>query len=62
MPPVKPAPKLSPTAPEDHDRAAGHVLAAIGAAALDHRGAPELRTAKRSPACPAANSSPAVAP
>jgi hypothetical protein len=61
MPPVMPAPKLSPTGPGSR-RAAGHVLAAVRAAALDHGDAPELRTAKRSPAWPAANSRPAVAP
>ena len=48
---------------EDDRDAAGHVFAAVGAAALDHgRRRPELRTAKRSPAWPAANSLPAVAP
>ena len=37
---------------QDHDNAAGHVFAAMIASALDNRRAPELRTAKRSPATP----------
>ena len=37
MPPDMPAPKLRPVAPDDDDSAAGHVLAAVVADALDHR-------------------------
>ena len=49
--------------PAEHDdAAAGHVLAAVVADALDDGVAPELRTAKRSPARPRKNARPAVAP
>ena len=37
MPPVNPAPKLSPIGAQDHHRPAGHVFAAVRAAALHHR-------------------------
>ena len=37
MPPDMPAAKLRPVVPEHHHRAAGHVLAAVVAHALDHR-------------------------
>ena len=49
------------SAQHDH-HAAGHVFATMIADALDHREAPELRTAKRSPATPAKYASPSVAP
>ncbi len=52
MPPDMPAAKLRPVVAEHHHDAAGHVLAAVVAGALDDRAAPELRTAKRSPATP----------
>ena len=38
MPPDMPAPKLRPVVAEHDDAAAGHVLAAVVADALDHRG------------------------
>ena len=38
MPPDMPAAKLRPVRPEHDDRAAGHVLAAVVADALDDRG------------------------
>ena len=62
MPPLMPAAKLRPVAAEHDDAAAGHVLAAVVADALDDRVAPLLRTAKRSPATPRMNASPLVAP
>ena len=47
---------------EDDDAAARHVLAAVVADAFDHGEAPQLRTAKRSPASPRMNAPPPVAP
>jgi hypothetical protein len=44
--------EVAPGLAEHHDDAAGHVFAAVVAGAFDHRDAPELRTAKRSPATP----------
>ena len=49
--------------PAEHDHAAaGHVLAAVVADALDDHVAPLLRTQNRSPATPRTNASPLVAP
>ena len=54
-----PAAKLRPGAAEDDHAAAGHVLAAVVADALDDRARRrELRTAKRSPASPRKNARP----
>ena len=47
-----PAAKFRPVPAEHHDDAAGHVLATMVTDTLDDRVAPELRTAKRSPATP----------
>ena len=52
IPPDIPAAKFLPVAPQDDDGAAGHVFAAVVADAFDTARAPELRTAKRSPATP----------
>ena len=49
-------------AAEHHHQAASHVLTAVVADTLDDGKSSELRTAKRSPARPAAKSAPAVAP
>ena len=57
-----PRPTLRPSSPRTTTVPRGHVLAAVRADALDDRDAPELRTAKRSPARPAQKSSPPVAP
>ena len=54
--------EVAPGRPEHDDAPAGHVLAAVVADALDDGAAPELRTAKRSPARPRKNALPAVAP
>jgi len=51
MPPDIPAAKLRPWR-QHHDDAAGHILAAVIADASTIAIAPELRTAKRSPATP----------
>ena len=62
MPPVKPAPKLSPTAPRITTVPPVMYSQPLEPQPSTTAIAPELRTAKRSPAWPAANSSPAVAP
>ena len=63
IPPDMPAAKLRPVAPEDHDAAAGHVLAAVVADPLHDRG--RAGVADREPLArdvPRMNASPAVAP
>ena len=60
-PPVMPAPKLRPVAEHDH-RAAGHVLAAVVADALDDRARAAVADREALPARPATKSAPPVAP
>ena len=62
MPPVKPAPKLSPTSPSTTTVPPVMYSQPLEPQPSTTAIAPELRTAKRSPAWPAANSAPEVAP
>ena len=62
MPPLMPAAKLRPRRAEDDHQAAGHVLAAVVAHALDHGRRAAVAHAKRSPAMPLKKASPLVAP
>ena len=62
MPPVMPAPKFSPTEPRITAMPPVIYSQPLAPQPSTTTFAPELRTAKRSPACPAANSAPEVAP